>query len=204
MPHLRPFRSGDEPDLADICLRTADVGADGTGILDDDDIWAAVFALPYVARHPDLAFVVETDDGRAAGYVVATDDTDAFEAWFRAAWWPRFAHRWPRPEGESVTRQDAVLAYAYGRRPGAEPFAEVYPAHLHIDLLPEVQGQGWGRRLIGALTDTLRDAGVPGVHLVAAGTNAGAIAFYERLGFTRLDAPADVAAFGMPVSAPRA
>ena len=35
------------------------------------------------------------------------------------------------------------------------------------------------------------------MHLVAAGTNAGAIAFYERLGFTRLDAPADVAAFGM-------
>jgi len=32
---------------------------------------------------------------------------------------------------------------------------------------------------------------------VAAGTNTGAIAFYERLGFARLDAPADVAAFGM-------
>jgi len=197
MPHLRPFRLGDEPALADICLRTADAGTDGTGILDDDDIWAVVFVLPYAARHPDLAFVVEADDGRPVGYAVATDDTDAFEEWFRTEWWPRFGARWPRPPAEPSTRQDKVLSYAYGRRADAEPFAAAYPAHLHIDLLPELQGQGWGRRLIAALTDALRAAGVPGVHLVAAGTNTGAIAFYERLGFARLDAPADVAAFGM-------
>lgn len=197
MAHLRSFRPGDEPALAEICLRTADTGSDATGILDDDDIWAAVFVLPYVARHPELAVVVETDDGRVAGYAVATGDTDGFEEWFQHQWWPRFAQRWPKPAADAVTRQDSVLAYAYGRRPGAEPFAQHYPAHLHIDLLPEVQGQGWGRRLIEALRDRLRATGVPGVHLVAAGTNAGAIAFYERLGFTRLDAPADVAAFGM-------
>ncbi|WP_295819082.1 N-acetyltransferase [uncultured Microbacterium sp.] len=197
MAHLRSFRPGDEPALAEICLRTADTGSDATGILDDDDIWAAVFVLPYVARHPELAVVVETDDGRVAGYAVATDDTDGFEEWFQHEWWPRFAERWPKPAADAVTRQDSVLDYAYGRRPGAEPFAQHCPAHLHIDLLPEVQGQGWGRRLIEALRDRLRAAGVPGVHLVAAGTNAGAIAFYERLGFTRLDAPADVAAFGM-------
>lgn len=197
MAHLRSFRPGDEPALAEICLRTADTGSDATGILDDDDIWAAVFVLPYVARHPELAAVVETDDGRVAGYAVATGDTDGFEEWFQHQWWPRFAQRWPAPVGAAATRQDSVLAYAYGRRPGVEPFARHYPAHLHIDLLPELQGQGWGRRLIEALRDRLRAAGVPGVHLVAAGTNAGAIAFYERLGFTRLDAPADVAAFGM-------
>ncbi len=197
MAHLRSFRPGDEPALAEICLRTADTGSDATGILDDDDIWGAVFVLPYVARHPELAVVVETDDGRVAGYAVAIDDTDAFEEWFRTEWWPRFADRWPHPAGEPSSRQDGVLSYAYGRRADAEPFAAAYPAHLHIDLLPELQGQGWGRRLIAALTDALRAAGVPGVHLVAAGTNAGAIAFYERLGFTRLGAPADVAAFGM-------
>ena len=39
MPHLRPFRPGDEPALAEICLRTADTGADGAGILTDDDLW---------------------------------------------------------------------------------------------------------------------------------------------------------------------
>ena len=70
MTHIRPFRSGDEPALADICLKTADVGTDATGIFTDDDLWAEVFVLPYAARHPDLAFVVETDDERVAGYIV--------------------------------------------------------------------------------------------------------------------------------------
>ena len=76
MTRIRPFQPGDEPALADICLKTADAGADATGILDDDDLWAEIFVLPYVARHPDLAFVVETDDGRVAGYIVGAPDTD--------------------------------------------------------------------------------------------------------------------------------
>src|SRR5690606_16287153 len=64
VPRIRPFRSGDEPDLARICLLTADAGGDATGVLEDDDLWARIFVLPYVARHPEFAFVVETDDGR--------------------------------------------------------------------------------------------------------------------------------------------
>ncbi|WP_336631480.1 MULTISPECIES: GNAT family N-acetyltransferase [unclassified Microbacterium] len=198
MPSIRPFRPGDEPALAEICRRTADSGGDATGILDDDEIWAAVFVLPYVARHPDLAFVVEADDGRVIGYVVGTDDTRAFEEWFATRWWPGYASRWPNP-GEGTTRQDGVLAYAYGRRAGAEPFGELYPAHLHIDLLPEAQGQGWGRRLIETLVAELRRRGVSGLHLATGARNAGAIAFYARLGFVRLPSPPDAVAFGMPL-----
>lgn len=196
MPCLRPFASGDESALAEICLKTADAGADATGVLDDDAIWAEVFVLPYVRRHPELSFVVETDDGRVAGYVVAAPDTRAFEDWFRDEWWPRFAQRWPRPDRER-SRQDGVLRSAYGRHGGAAPFGDAYPAHLHIDLLPEVQGQGWGRRLIEALVTALRDRGVTGLHLVAAAANTGAVAFYERLGLAPLTAPADVRAFGL-------
>lgn len=196
MSRIRPFRPGDEPALAEICLRTADAGADATGVFDDDDLWAEVFVLPYVARHPDLAFVVETDDERVAGYIVATDDTRAFEDWFASQWWPRSAGRWPRPI-EVRTRQDGTLAYAYGRRAGAEPFGDTYPAHLHIDLLPELQGQGWGRRLIETLVAELRARGITGLHLAASTENAGAIAFYPRVGFTRIPSHADVVAFAM-------
>ncbi|WP_344779224.1 GNAT family N-acetyltransferase [Microbacterium marinilacus] len=183
--------------MADVCLRTADAGADATGVFEDDGLWAQVFALPYVTRHPELARVVEGEDGRAVGYVVATDDTDAFEDWFHDEWWPSIAERHPFPPVER-SRQDGTLIYAYGRRAGAEPYAALgYPAHLHIDLLPEAQGSGWGRRLIGALLDDLRARGVAGLHLVAAERNAGALAFYDRLGFRRLDSHPGVQAFGI-------
>lgn len=199
MPHLRPFRPGDEPALAEICLRTADTGADATGILTDDDLWGQIFVLPYVARHPDLAFVVESDDGRVVGYVVGTDDTRAFEDWFHDEWWPSFAERWPRP-GEDPSRQAGLLRYAYGRRAGVEPYGDAYPAHLHIDLLSELQGQGWGRRLIDTLARTLRERGVRRLHLVASADNAGALAFYDRLGFERLESHAGAQAFGIELS----
>ena len=196
MPRIRPFRTGDEADVADVCLRTADAGTDATGVFDDDAIWAEVFVLPYVHRHPDLAFVVETDDGRVAGYIVCAPDTGAFEQWFHDEWWPEQGARWPLPK-EERTRQDGTLIYAYGRRAGAEPYGDAYPAHLHIDLLPELQGQGWGRRLIDTLIEALRQRDVTGLHLVASSDNAGAIAFYRRLGFTELASHAGVQAFGM-------
>lgn len=194
MTRIRPFQPGDESALSDICLRTADAGADATGILEDDDLWAEIFVIPYAVRHPDLAFVVETDDGRAAGYIVGTPDTDAFEAWFHDEWWPRFAQRWPKPE-EERSRQDGILIYAYGREPGAEPYSRGYPAHLHIDLLPEVQGQGWGRRLIDTLVTALRARNVAGLHLVAGSDNTGALAFYPRVGFEPLPSHKGVQAF---------
>ncbi|MDQ7879685.1 GNAT family N-acetyltransferase [Microbacterium sp. QXD-8] len=192
MTRIRPFRPGDEPALVDICLRTADAGADATGILDDDDLWAEIFVLPYAAHHPEFAFVVETDDGRVVGYIVGAPDSAAFEEWFATEWWPRHAERWPRPQGEPTatdSRQDGILRYAYARAGGAQPFGDEYPAHLHIDLLPETQGQGLGRRLIETLEAALREAGVPGLHLVASADNTGAIAFYPRVGFEPLPSP---------------
>jgi ribosomal protein S18 acetylase RimI-like enzyme len=191
---IRPFRAGDEIALADICLKTADAGGDATGVLDDDSLWAEIFVLPYVARHPEFAFVAEADDGRVVGYVVAAPDTRAFEDWFHDEWWPRFAERWPRPASEE-SRQDGILLYAYGRRAGAEPYGDEYPAHLHIDLLPEAQGRGLGRRLIASVVKALRARGVTGVHLAADVENRGALAFYPRVGFVPISSHEGVQAF---------
>ncbi|MBT2483258.1 MULTISPECIES: GNAT family N-acetyltransferase [unclassified Microbacterium] len=196
MSSIRPYRPADRAAVSEICVQTADAGGDATGILSDDSLWGDLFAVPYVERHPDLAWVVETDDGRAIGYIVATDDTDAFYTWFRDEWWPTRSAAHPRP-AEIVTREDRMVDYGYTRMPGIEPNAAEYPAHLHIDLLPETQGQGLGRRLMETLFAELTRRGVSGLHLGIDPNNVGAAAFYERLGMTRLPAAPGAQSYGV-------
>ena len=199
MTSIRRFRPGDEPALAEICVRTADAGKDATGLFRDDMLWADNFVLPYVARHPECAFVVETDHGRVAGYIVAAPDSDDFYRWFAESWWPSVRDRYPL-EGAGERERD-IIAYGATRAPGQERHASEYPAHLHIDLLPELQGQGFGRRLIDALLAALQEQGVPGVHLAASADNAGAVAFYPRVGFSELPSDPGSRAFGRRLSA---
>lgn len=196
MSHIRPYRPSDRAALHEVCVKTADAGGDATGILSDDDLWGDLFAVPYAERHPDLAWVVETDDERVIGYLVATDDTDAFYSWFRDEWWPAFRERFP-PVEKPATREEHMVAYGYGRAPGIEPLAAEYPAHLHIDLLPETQGQGLGRKLITTLFDELERRGVAGLHLGMDPDNTGAAAFYERLGMTPLPTAPGGQSFGV-------
>lgn len=185
MTSIRQYRPEDRPAMFDICLKTADAGADATGMFSDDELWGLLFAVPYVERHPDLCWIVEADGGRAIGYIVATDDTDAFERWFRDEWWPQFEDRFPRPV-HAESAEAKMIEYGYRRGPGQNPNTAQYPAHLHIDLLPETQGQGLGRRLIETLFAELRRRGVKGLHLGMNPENTGAAAFYERLGMERL------------------
>jgi ribosomal protein S18 acetylase RimI-like enzyme len=67
-----------------------------------------------------------------------------------------------------------------------------YPAHLHIDLLPVLQGRGVGREMMGRLLEELQARGVAGVHLGVDARNQRAVGFYEHLGFDRLDDTDDV------------
>ena len=72
-----------------------------------------------------------------------------------------------------------------------------YPAHLHIDLLPEYQRQGLGSRLVDTLADHLRKKGVPGVMLTVGGSNEVGQSFYNKYGFARIDALPDDVAYGL-------
>lgn len=189
MLEIRPYRPSDRDDVARICLRTAAAGGDATGLYSDDSLMPEVFALPYLEYAPELVFVV-ADAGRAVGYVMAVADTADFVEWWRREWAPGFAARHPtaaKPAAHPPVFTEPALVDA-GVHPERMLIAELddYPAHLHIDLLPEVQGQGWGRRLIDTVRAALADRGVAAVHLGLAAENTGARAFYDRLGFHEL------------------
>jgi len=174
---IRPAVPEDCLAIARICLLTGDNGDDATGLFCDDAALADVFALPYLAGPGGFALVWDEGDG-VVGYVLGTSDTVGFQEWFSDVWWPQRATREPRTDGDAWLLPDA----ADPRRTLGSVVGE-YPAHLHIDLLPSAQGRGAGRALIEAACSLLADRGVPGVHLVAAAANAGAVAFYPRVGF---------------------
>lgn len=186
---VRGFAPGDEAALSAVCLRTGDAGGDATGLYADDGLLADVFLLPYLAFEPELATVV-VGNGRPVGYIVATADSVRFAARYRRDWLPGFALRHPHPGG-IVTFQDRILALGHAPEHAIGPDHEEFPAHLHIDLLPEAQGRGIGRTLVRRLLAQLRAAGVPGVQLGVGERNRGAQAFYRRLGFAPLPSTPD-------------
>lgn len=182
---IRHARRDDAGAIADICLRTAASGSDATGVLADDDLWADLFALPYLELEPDLAWVV--DDGRQVhGYLVGTADSAGFARRFRDLWLPRVADRYP-PGERPTPLETALVAMLHDPEHDLRPELEAYPAHLHIDLLPSAQGHGWGRRLMATFFGELRRRGVTGVHLSLAADNHRAMAFYRHLGLRPLD-----------------
>jgi ribosomal protein S18 acetylase RimI-like enzyme len=61
-----------------------------------------------------------------------------------------------------------------------------YPAHLHINLLPEARGRGVGERLVKAFLAEAGRRGLPGVHVTVLEENRAARRFFEKLGFAPL------------------
>ncbi len=180
---LRPFHPSDLPGMYRVCLLTGAAGGDATPLYRSPDLLGHVYCGPYPTADPSLSFVVVDAQG-VAGYVVATAGTAAFEAWCEREWWPVLRAQHPQvPDPRDGTEDHALLARIH--HPERSEVPADAPAHLHVDLLPRLQGQGWGRRLIDALSDALRERGVPGVHLGVAAQNTRAVAFYEHLGFRR-------------------
>ena len=185
-PKIRRYRETDLGALYDVCVRTADSGADARGKYRSDDLVPDLFAGPYTFLEPDFAFVL--DDGyRAVGYVIGTPDTAAFARAYRARWIPRLAGRYPVLPGPPASPDDEMIALHYRPERLLWPGLAEYPAHLHIDLLPPFQGAGHGRALMETFYAAAARAGAAGVHVTVMAANVRAIGFYHRLGFRSLE-----------------
>jgi ribosomal protein S18 acetylase RimI-like enzyme len=182
--------------MYDVCVRTADAGGDGRHLYEDHELPGHMWTGAYLALEPDLAFVLEDDDG-VAGYIIGALDTRDFERRCEATWWPALRKRYPDPaDVPRIERtRDEHLRRAF-HRPVLTPTEPIvgYPSHLHIDILPRGQGRGIGLEMMNVLMEALRAKGSPGVHLGVSHANERAVRFYQRLSFSTL---ADYGEFGL-------
>ena len=193
---IRRYAPADYEAVSRVCLLTAAGGADASGMHVSDDLMPDIFARPYVTFEPEWAWVVDGGDG-VEGYIICAPDTRRFVDRYRDDWLPGFAAKYEHTV-PPVTHDDVIRHLGFTPERMLVPEVDEFPAHLHIDLLPEVQGQGYGRRLVEALAEALRAAGIHGLHLTMDPANTSARAFYDRLGFEPLpSSTADEPALGL-------
>ena len=189
MVEIRPFQASDLNALYGICLKTGDSGLDGTHLYENPRIIGDIYAAPYALLRPDLVLVAQ-DEAGVAGYVMGVDDTRVFETLCLTDWWPRMQATYPYPKGTPRTDWTAdQMRAAQIHYPQTSPQAVVidHPAHLHINLLPRLQGSGMGRALVGTWLAAVAKMGGRGVHLGCNANNHRALRFYDAYGWRRLE-----------------
>ena len=175
----------DERTLYEICVITGDSGKDATGIFQQPNLLGDIWVGPYLHLSPAHCFVVD-DNGEVLGYCIATLDSTSFDTVAAALWWPAKQAIYTKPDiaqKDSWSRDERLAHLIHNPLTSPTEFLEEFPSHAHINLVAEMQGKGWGKKLMEAMENSLREAGSPGVHLILSSKNLNALAFYKAIGY---------------------
>lgn len=199
---IRKYQPGDEAAAYYVCLKTGNHGDDGEPYYrDDPDALGRIYVGPYLKFQPEFALVLEDEQG-VCGYALAALDSKAFFHCYETQWRSELIKQFPAPSGPPASWnrvQQVHNVYHHPEYTFAEPYDQ-YPAHLHIDLLPRAQGQGFGTQLIESLLGLLQAAGAVGVYLEMSAENTRAYHFYVKLGFHELKRTDESILMGMKLN----
>lgn len=167
--YIRDYREEDAQRLRYICMETAfeDYRRDPV----KRESVPIMFLDYFIEQEPELVCVLANDQDEAVGYVICSRDYERFQKKMQGEYRRRLMERAPNEVG-----------FLDGFLPALRKIQDK-PTHLHIDLLPEAQHQGWGKQLIFHLAVKLRACGEQYLSICCNGRNSDGYPFYRRLGF---------------------
>ena len=124
----------------------------------------------YTRTQNSSSFVAEDENGRVVGYILCAESLPKYLKGF-----------FELQEIFKISFTSGIVSFFEAVSPAA--FSVKYPAHLHIDILPEYQGQKVGTALMSALKEKLVSDNIKGVMLCVGKGNVRAIEFYKKNGF---------------------
>lgn len=178
---IRDAHPTDLPDLYRICRQTSGGATSVPPPVSDPDLVGHVFVAPYLFFEPRCCLVAQAGT-TLLGYVVGTSDTRGFAEWMESKWLPAVRERIPS-DIEPLSGHEGWLREIVQSPDPVPAFAADYPAHLHINLLPQARSTGLGRNLIQTLLLRLTESDISGIHIGVARANEPAIGFYRAMGF---------------------
>ncbi|QBD74765.1 GNAT family N-acetyltransferase [Ktedonosporobacter rubrisoli] len=182
---IRKYREGDREAIQDICYLTGYMGNSAACYWRHKPSFVEIWTSYYIDHEPASLYVA-TIDNRVVGYLTGCLDTSS------------------APKLENIMTAQ-ITKYGLLFRPGTAGFLyralldslrekqgatgelldERWPAHLHINLLPDARGTGLGRALMQRWFEHLRESGSPGCHLGTIVENTRAVTFFEKMGFKK-------------------
>ncbi|MBJ7357771.1 GNAT family N-acetyltransferase [Nocardioides sp.] len=182
---IRPYEPRDRPALLALFAGAAE-GSPSASLWGHTPSEADIYLLPY-ADSAAATLLLADDGGRLVGYLAGCADPSTFpseeERLAAAVRRYRLLLR-PRAVAFFARATWDVLRARLRRQPTARDLADArWPAHLHLNVLPEHRGQGVAADLVRAWLDQLRRAGSPGCYLQTIAENPRARAFFAKMGF---------------------
>ena len=145
--HIRQYRPSDKQALRRVCAVTAPAYSTDAR---RDALYAAYLDY-YIDCEPEYCFVAATDADEAVGYVICAPDFKRYRESYFSKRLPYSAKLLKSaPDVWLSKRAEAMIVKKIALR---------YPAHLHIDILPEGQRMGLGTALIDKLREKLGKIG---------------------------------------------
>lgn len=182
---VRLFREDDRAALRDLFVRAGE-GSPTASLWGHVDSEAAVYLDPYLDREPESFFVAE-NDGVLVGYLAGCVDTAAFPGESELMEKAIKEHRLMFRAGPAAFFARSMLDVAWAavrRQPTAGVLQdERWPAHLHINVVPEARGTGVAAELMRQWQERLRGLGSLGCFLQTLVENTRAVRFFRRMGF---------------------
>lgn len=182
MVTIRKYEEKDYENVRFVCLNSE--GPDEVPCEETGRFIHYTFCNYYIEKEPENCFVVD-DNGKAVGYIICAENFDRFKKIFDEEYLP-------------LSKQfgDGKYEWALNAYNAQEKYKNEYPAHLHIDILPEYHRMGLGGKLVETLCEHLAGKGIEGVCLTCGPNNERAKNFYIKRGFTLLYIDKEDACFG--------
>jgi ribosomal protein S18 acetylase RimI-like enzyme len=190
---IRKYQNSDRQAVRDLCYDTGMMGQSVSYLWADKESFSDMFTMYYTDKEPESSFVAEFN-GKVIGYLNGCVDS-------KRAYNPvKIASRhvvkrgiiFNKVTGPTILR--VVTEGLFMQIKGADfdnaPFRDPrWPAHLHINVKKEFRHQNAGSKLIKAYFEYLKSKNITGCFLETLYENKNAIAFFEKMGFTKHKGP---------------
>ncbi len=140
----------------------------------------------FIEKEGHNCFVAVDENDRAIGYVLCAENYDNYKKIFKEEYVTRFKKH------EFLFKKTALISTLI-----QSEYKDEYPAHMHIDILPEYQRMGLGHKLMDSLCRNLKEKGIKGVCLTMWSGNKKGGSFYKKYGFTLLETRATTAVYAL-------